>query len=267
MYTVHVLYLTVCKLVITQSIANGVVGFDEPLLKIQNSNETLKDNTLTQTDMKKITQTALSLIIALILCPGLSADVTAQSWEKESINIFFGLGAPNIARSYVKGLSKSASVQTAASGLGPLTFTCQYGASRKFAIGIQAGYQSGASAPLSWEQPNDLGGTTTRNYTMNMRLYTFLAKADFHYTKGRALDLYSGFSVGYGIAHVIYTGIEDPEAIKDFGSLKGFAYSVNAIGCRLMLPRHFGAFAELGYGIHGIATVGVTMSTGGKYGG
>ncbi len=99
---------------------------------------------------------------------------------------------------------------------------------------------------------------------MNIRLYTLLAKVDYHYTKGRFVDVYSGLSAGYGIAHVVYEGIEDPSALKAFGSLKGFTYSINAIGFRLMFPKHIGAYAEFGYGVVGMATVGLSIKTGGK---
>ncbi len=213
--------------------------------------------------MKKISKTAMSVIVATVLCLGVSENSGAQVMRKGSMNLFFGYGAPNIARSYVKGLETPTTTEIVASGRGPFTFTGQYAASNKLAVGVQFGYQSGLSAPLSWEQPNNVGGTDTRRYTMHMRIYTFMAKADFHYTKGRFLDVYSGASVGYGIAHVQYNGTEDPEAIKDFGSLKGLAYSINAIGFRVMLPQHVGAFAEFGYGVLGFATVGISVKTGG----
>lgn len=211
--------------------------------------------------MKKTTQTTLSLMITLMLCLSQSADVAAQIMERHSLNFYFGLGATNIAKSYVKSLSPEKTTQLPASGRGPLSFTCQYAASRKLAIGLQAGFQSGLSAPLTWNQPNNLGGTDARRYTMSMKLYTLLVKTDFHYTRGRIIDVYSGFSVGYGVAHVTYTGVEDPDAITDFGNLKGFAYSVNAIGFRMMLPRNIGVFAEFGYGIMGLANFGVSMKT------
>ncbi len=184
------------------------------------------------------------------------SDASAQPVPKGSSNIFLGYGAPNLPALFVGAFSG-----TGSTGHGPYTFTYQYGIAKNFALGFQIGYVDGVSNPIQWDNSYN-GYSSTLYYTLNMSILTVMAKSDYHYSKNKHNDFYSGVSVGYGIISLSVTGHQDPTA----ESLKFIAllYSVTAFGYRHMFSDNIGVFNELGYGVMGFETFGASFRFGGK---
>ncbi len=183
----------------------------------------------------------------------------AQVVTQGSSNLYIGFGQPNIPKLLVGGLWEGGS---GASGFGPWTVTYQYSPKKKIAVGVQIGYVSGTSGPITWQDPNSFGGTNTYSYTFSMSIFTALCKFDYHYLKSKTFDLYSGVAAGYGFARISFSGIDNPDGATVAGG--GFIYSVDGIGMRWMFVPNFGVFTEFGYGAMGIVTFGLSAKFGGK---
>ena len=207
--------------------------------------------------MKKVTRVAI--LLALTVCSfALSNNADAQVVTKGSSNFFIGYGYPNIPKLLVGGLWENGS---GASGVGPYTICYQYGIANKLALGGQIGYVSGTSGPISWDDQNAFGGSNTYHYTFSMSIFPAMAKLDYHYLKSKSFDLYSGVALGYGLARISFTGLDNPDGASVSGG--GFIYSVNGIGMRWMIFDHVGLFSEFGYGAMGLVTVGFSAKWGG----
>jgi len=206
--------------------------------------------------MKKITTASLSAAVfcfCMLISP---SHASAQAVPKGSSNIFLGYGAPNLPALFVGAFSG-----TGAKGHGPYTFTYQYGIAKNFALGFQVGYVDGVSNPIRWDD-NYAGYSSTLYYTLNMSILTVMAKSDYHYSKSKRNDFYSGVAVGYGIISISVNGHGDPTA--ETLKFPALLYSVTAFGYRHMFTDNIGVFNELGYGVMGFETFGASFRFGGK---
>ena len=199
--------------------------------------------------MKKIT---LSIASIIILTLGVSLDANSQVVSKGSSHIFVGYGAPNIPALVVTILGAGGG-----SSFGPFVASYQYGVIDKLAIGGQIGYASGSSSDLTW---TDNTTSTIQHFSYTLSLITVMAKADYHYLSSDKADLYSGLMVGFGIANLSTSGTKDPLGANI--SAGGPTYAVTAIGFRYLFTDNLGAYADLGYGMNGIITLGLSAKFG-----
>ena len=201
--------------------------------------------------MKKIT---LSIASFIILTLGVSLEANSQVVTQGSSHIFVGYGLPNIPAMLVTALGAGGG-----SSFGPFVASYQYGVIDKLAIGGQIGYASGTSSDQTWTEFNG-SSIVTQHYSLTLSIVTVMAKADYHYLSSDKADLYSGLMVGYGIASVSTSGTKDPSGATI--SAGGTSYAITAIGFRYIFTDNIGAYADLGYGVNGIITVGVSAKFG-----
>lgn len=195
--------------------------------------------------MKKTLKTFLLFLITATC--NINA-VSAQVVTKGSSHIFIGYTYPDFISEFVQA-------HFGGSFAGPFTLAYQYGLLNRLAIGVQAAYSTGSTAPVSYT--DDLG--QTHSYSAGYSVFALSLKADYHYLKNKKIDLYSGGSIGYGKANAKITGdanIQLPSSIEDI------VLAVNVLGARYMFTPHFGAFAEAGIGTLGIATFGLSAKLG-----
>ena len=216
----------------------------------------LDPNHLKARDMKNITTALLFAVTFSISMLGNAQYAHAQGVPKGSSNFFLGYGAPNLPALFVGAFSG-----TGAKGHGPYTLTYQYGIAKNFALGFQVGYVDGVSNPIEWEESYG-GYSSTLHYTLNMSILTVMAKSDYHYTKNKRNDFYSGVAVGYGIISFGITGHDDPT--RESFKFSALLYSVTAFGYRHMFTDNIGVFNELGYGVMGFETFGASFRFGSK---
>ncbi len=214
---------------------------------------------------------ALVMTAATVFCSILNgSQLSAQVVSKGSSQIFIGYGAPNLPAvalgvllAPISSIADPISAilkHDGVSGTGPYTFSYQYGVFKRLAVGVQLGYVSAITDPITWETQDPFMGTYRHSYTAKISIFTAMAKMDYHYLKSNNVDLYSGFAVGYGQAKLTVAGDGDPNMATVQGS--GFIYSVNALGFRYMVGGNIGAFAEFGYGFMGLATFGISAKFG-----
>jgi hypothetical protein len=92
---------------------------------------------------------------------------------------------------------------------------------------------------------------------MKLSLITVMGTGTYHYlANSDNADLYSGLSLGWGIATASIDGdVATPLTVATAG---GFSYHLSAIGFRYMFTDNIGAYTELGYGLNGLAQIGLS---------
>ena len=198
-----------------------------------------------------------AFLLLFTFCVFNTSRVNAQAITKGSSLISMGHGFPNLPALIVSDWGENGS-----KGFGPYTFAYQYALSRFFIVGVQLGYVGAVSNPTAWESTNSTGGAQTLYYSLDMRIFTAMVKADMHYRKrGRRGDLYSSVAAGYGFIGLKVGGHADPD--KESLKISGLVYSV-AWGYRYMITDAIGIYSEAGYGLMGFANSGLTLKVGGE---
>ncbi len=190
----------------------------------------------------------LKLICISTIVFGNIFSSNAQVVTQGSKHVHLGLGFPNFP-----GLIFTALGGGGGSSFGPLLTTFEYGVADKIAIGGTFGYSTASSPSLDGFDANG----NNKSYTLNLNLLTIMARATYHYSNSDKADFYSGISLGYANASV---GISEGSIINtvSYASVGGFAYQFTPIGFRYMFTDNIGAHTELGYGLNGLAQIGLS---------
>ncbi len=191
--------------------------------------------------------TKLFAIAALALATSFSSS--AQVVEEGTSHVFLGYGAPNFPGLLFTALGSG----SGGSSIGPLVLSYQYGIKDKISIGGQIGYCSATSPSLTGVDAN----FKATSYTYSMSLINIMAVGNYHYLESDRADLYSGLGVGYGIITTSTDGNPGvgPTAIP---TIAGTTYQLNLLGFRYMFSDNIGAYTELGFGLNGLAQVGLS---------
>jgi len=191
--------------------------------------------------MKK---TLLKLFCISSIIIGNTFSSNAQVVTQGSKHVHLGLGFPNFP-----GLIYSLYGPGGGSSVGPFVATFKYGVMDKLAIGGTVNYSSASTGNFT----NFNGG----NYSYKFTLITAMANGSYHYSNSDKVDFYSGLSLGWAIASLTTEGTPD---LGESGpaSVGGFTYHVTPIGFRYLFTENIGAYTELGWGLNGLAQIGLS---------
>ena len=186
----------------------------------------------------------LKLLCVSTIIAGTTFSSNAQVVTEGSKHVYLGLGFPNFP-----GLIYSTYGNGGGSSVGPFCATFKYGIQDKIAVGGTLNYSSASTADLS----NGNGGT----YAYKFSLITVMGSGSYHFLSSDKADLYSGLSMGWAIASLTTEGTTGafssaPEAVG------GFTYHLTPIGFRYMFTDNIGAYTELGWGLNGLAQIGLS---------
>ncbi len=199
-------------------------------------------NTLKNKKYMKKTLLKLFCISSIII--GNTFSSNAQVVTEGSKHVYLGLGFPNFP-----GVIYSLFGAGGGSSVGPFVATFKYAVKDKLAIGGTVNYSSASTGNFT----NLNGG----NYSYKFTLITAMANGSYHYSNSDKADFYSGFSLGYGFASFTTEGTPD---LGESGpaSVGGVAWQITPIGFRYLFTENIGAYTELGYGLNGLAQIGLS---------
>lgn len=198
------------------------------------------------------------LQISLLLLIGLIADLNAQSFKKQQMDINFGIGIGNTF------------IQSGATKVFPAISTSfDYGITDAISVGAYLGY-AGATYNYygrNWCPSGNGNGNAFGNYfdytdTYKWKFSIVGIRGAYHFTKfipAEKLDLYAGIMLGANFAQSTYS-TNDPcdghiaATAHKYGGFVGTGY----LGLRYRFTENIGVFTELGYGIT-YATLGLNL--------
>lgn len=204
-------------------------------------------------DMKK---KLLAVVTAICF---LNAATVAQSFQKNQLDINFGVG---IGNSFIQPGAKRT--------IPAISTSVEYGITDAISVGAYLGY-AGATYEYrgtSWCPPRNGNGNAFGNYfdytdTYKWRFSIVGARGAYHFAKfipNDKLDVYAGLLIGANFAKYTYTTNDpcDSRTSSMANNYGGFTWAGFA-GARYRFVDNFGVFAELGYGISYL-TLGVNIS-------
>lgn len=100
-------------------------------------------------------------------------------------------------------------------------------------------------------------------YHYSIKFNTFLAKVDYSWLNKDMLNFYSGVCIGWVFVNAstkLTVKSGDSDVPKFNGTSSGLAYQVTLIGCHFIIVKHFGCYAELGYGYNSILNAGLSWT-------
>jgi hypothetical protein len=195
--------------------------------------------------MKRTKSSILVAFIAAVCF--LNQGVDAQVLSKGTSLVSAAYTYPNLLAEYVQSF-------VGGSFWGPGNVSYQYAFIDNLAVGLQASYSSGHTAPITiWDNSG-----VPQVYTAKYTIAAASIKADYYYLKYKKFRLYGGGSIGYGVATPTVTG----DANVAIDPIKSVVWFVNALGVRYSLSDRVTAYAEGGAGILGMANFGLSAQLG-----
>lgn len=145
----------------------------------------------------------------------------------------------------------------------PLQLGFQYQVFDNFNVGLQCSYSKASSA---WEEfPASNGNVFKLKYDISM--ITGLVNADYNWHNRNNIVLFSGLGIGYVSVSAKATFSDTAnhsDQIPFTIVASGFAYQVRLFGVKARIARGLGAYADVGFGWHGLVAFGINYSIGGN---
>lgn len=155
------------------------------------------------------------------------------SFQKRQSNLQLGYGIGNIWKTFLKDAIDGSipGITYKVTAVGPVALIYEYGISDRISIGAVVSYS------IVQGKYSGFGET----FVDELRIFTSLARANYHFGKSPKFDPY----VGGGIGYVRSKYVNDQSASRN--DVPGeFGYSAQ-LGCKYAFTKAIGAFGEIGY--------------------